>query len=169
MALGPLSRLTVPQGRLAARRDTREADHAPPLLTKQLLPVLITSSLPTHPHQTHLIAGRAARLGRLRMVSTAVELAVLVEVDQVDEQLLADGAGKAGGVPDPLGARARSCHADVSAEDRVSALQDKLLEVKKWCDGICDFSRLTDSQDAGLARVTGICLTVPRPRASLFL
>ena len=43
MALGPLSRLTVPQGRLAARRDTREADHAPPLLTK-LLPVLITSS-----------------------------------------------------------------------------------------------------------------------------
>ena len=103
------------------------------------------------------------------MVSTAVELAVLVEVDQVDEQLLADGAGKAGGVPDPLGSRARGCHADVSAKDRVSALQDKLLEVKKWCDGICDFSRLTDSQDAGLARVTGICLTVPRPRASLFL
>ena len=69
------------------------------------------------------------------MVSTAVELAVLVEVDQVDEQLLADRAGKAGGVPDSLGARARRCHADVSAKDRVSALQDKLLEVKKWCDG----------------------------------
>ena len=103
------------------------------------------------------------------MVSTAVELAVLVEVDQVDEQLLADGAGKAGGVPDSLGACARRCHADVSAKDRVSALQDKLLEVEKWFDGICDFSRLTDSQDAGLARVTGICLTVPRPRASRFL
>ena len=29
--------------------------------------------------------------------------------------------------------------------------------------------RLTHSQEAGFARVTGICLTVPLPRASRFL
>ena len=129
MAFGPVSRLTVPQARLAARRDTREADHAPPLLTK-LLPhphYLIHTSSSAHPsihyHPFHLVAGRASGLSGLCMVSSAVEFAVLVEVDEVDQQLLADGAGKAGGVPDTGRACSRGSHADVSAQDSVPALQ----------------------------------------------
>ena len=59
------------------------------------------------------------------MVSTAVELAVLVEVDQVDEQLLADGAGEAGGVPHSSWARSRGSDADVSTQDSIPALQGK--------------------------------------------
>ena len=57
------------------------------------------------------------------MVSSAVEFAVLVEVDEVDQQLLADGAGEAGGVPDTGRACSRGSHADVSAQDSVPALQ----------------------------------------------
>ena len=128
MAFGPVSRLTVPQARLAARRDTREADHAPPLLTK-LLPhphYLIHTSSSAHPtHQVpfHLIAGRAARLCGLCMVSTAVEFAVLVEVDEIHQQLLADGACEAGGVPDSGRACSRGGNADVSTQDSIPALQ----------------------------------------------
>lgn len=128
MAFGPVSRLTVPQARLAARRDTREADHAPPLLTK-LLPhphYLIHTSSSAHPNHRvpfHLITGRAARLCGLCMVSTAVEFAVLVEVDEIHQQLLADGAGEAGGVPHSSWARSRGSDADVSTQDSIPALQ----------------------------------------------
>ena len=128
MAFGPVSRLTVPQARLAARRDTREADHAPPLLTK-LLPhphYLIHTSSSAHPNHRvpfHLITGRAARLCGLCMVSTAVEFAVLVEVDEIHQQLLADGACEAGGVPDSGRACSRGGNADVSTQDSIPALQ----------------------------------------------
>ena len=40
-------------------------------------------------YTAYLVAGRAARLGGLGVVAAAVELAVLVEVDQVHQQLLA--------------------------------------------------------------------------------
>jgi hypothetical protein len=36
-----------------------------------------------------LVAGRASRLGRLGVVAATVELAVLVEVDEVHQELLA--------------------------------------------------------------------------------
>lgn len=57
------------------------------------------------------------------MVAAAVELPVLVEVDEVDQQLLADGAREAGGVPHPRGASSRCSHTDVPAQDSVPALR----------------------------------------------
>ena len=36
----------------------------------------------------HLVAGGASGLGGLRVVAAAVQLPVLVEVDEVDQQLL---------------------------------------------------------------------------------
>ena len=71
----------------------------------------------------YLITGRAAWLGRLRVVPATEELPVLVEVDEVDEELLADGAGEAGGVPDPGGPGPGGPHADVPAQDTVAALR----------------------------------------------
>ena len=38
----------------------------------------------------HLVAGGAPRLDGFGVVPAAVELSVLVEVDEIDEQLLAD-------------------------------------------------------------------------------
>ena len=57
------------------------------------------------------------------MVPTAEEFAVLVEVDEVDEQLLAHGAGEACGMPDTGRARSRGSDADVSTQDSIPALQ----------------------------------------------
>jgi hypothetical protein len=48
-------------------------------------------------------------------MSAAEEFAVFVEVDEVDEQLLADGANKAGRMPDTILSGTRSRHADVAA------------------------------------------------------
>ena len=70
----------------------------------------------------YLITGRAAWLGGLGVVPAAEELPVLVEVDEVDEEFLADGAGEAGGVPDPGGPGPGGPHTDVTAQDTVTAL-----------------------------------------------
>ena len=111
--------------RLASPRDIRAAHHAPLLLTIFLL-------LPP----CYLVTGRAPGLGRLRMVSTTEQLLVLVEVDEVDEELLAHGAGEAGGVPDPGGASSAGAHADVSSQDAVSALREQGSDKKKRERGI---------------------------------
>ena len=77
----------------------------------------------------YLITGRAAWFGRLRVVPAAEELPVLVEVDEVDEEFLADGAGEAGGVPDPGGAGPGGPHADVTAQDTVTALREHMSRI----------------------------------------
>ena len=52
----------------------------------------------------HLVAGGASRLDGLGVVPAAVELSVLVKVDEIDEQLLAYGAREAVGMPAAVGA-----------------------------------------------------------------
>ena len=54
----------------------------------------------------HLITGRASGLDGLGVMPAAEELPVLVEVDEVDEELLALGADEAVGVPYFVGTRA---------------------------------------------------------------
>ncbi len=57
------------------------------------------------------------------MVPPAEELPVLVEVDEVNEELLADGADEAGWVPKVAGAKAGGCHADVAVVNASRALE----------------------------------------------
>ena len=57
------------------------------------------------------------------MVSTAVEFAVLVEVDEIHQQLLADRAGEASGMPNSRRASPGGSDADVSAQDSIPTLQ----------------------------------------------
>lgn len=57
------------------------------------------------------------------MVAAAVEAAVPGEVDEVDEELAADGAGEAGRVPQGRGREAGRRHADVPAVDQAGALE----------------------------------------------
>ncbi len=59
------------------------------------------------------------------MVPPAEELPVLVEVDEVDEELLADGADEAGRVPQVAGAEAGGRHADVAAVNASRALEEE--------------------------------------------
>ncbi len=59
------------------------------------------------------------------MVPPAEELPVLVEVYEVNEELLADGADKAGRVPQVAGAKAGGRHADVAAVDASRALGEE--------------------------------------------
>ncbi|VEN40761.1 unnamed protein product [Callosobruchus maculatus] len=47
----------------------------------------------------YLIAGGTPRLDGLGVVPAAVQPAFLEEINQVDEQLFADAASEAGGVP----------------------------------------------------------------------
>ena len=72
---------------------------------------------------TYLVTGGAAWLERLGVVTPAVDVVVLVEVDEVDEELLARDADEAGGVPADAGARALRHHRHVAALDRLRALQ----------------------------------------------
>ena len=71
----------------------------------------------------HLITCRAPGLDRLRVVPAAEERPVLVEVDEVDEELPADGADKAPRVPQGGGAGAGGRHADVPAGEGATALE----------------------------------------------
>ena len=57
------------------------------------------------------------------MVAAAEQLGVLVEVDEIDQQLLAHGADEAGRVPAAAGAGPRSRDADVAAVDVAVALK----------------------------------------------
>ena len=72
---------------------------------------------------TYLVTGGAAWLERLGVVTPAVDIVVLVEIDEVDEELLARDADEAGGVPADAGARALRHHRHVAALDRLRALQ----------------------------------------------
>lgn len=58
------------------------------------------------------------------MVSAAVDLAVLVEVDQVDQQLSAGHALETLGVPAAAVTRPAGKHRDVSAADLSAALRE---------------------------------------------
>ena len=80
---------------------------------------------------TYLIAGGASRLDGFCVVPAAVELSVLVEVDEIDEQLLADGAGEAVGVPAAVGAGPRGADANVPGVDGARTLQSD--ESKCYC------------------------------------
>jgi len=51
------------------------------------------------------------------------EFPVLVEVDEVDEQLLADGADKAGRMPDAVLSGTRGRHANVAAVNVAGTLK----------------------------------------------
>lgn len=51
------------------------------------------------PRRTHLITGTAARLQPLSVMSAAVKLSILVEIDQIHQQLLTHGADETLGVP----------------------------------------------------------------------
>ncbi len=74
---------------------------------------------------TYLIASRAPRLHSFSMMPATEQLLVLVEVDEVDQQLLANLAGETGRVPGFVGARAAGRHADVTAVHIFAALQKK--------------------------------------------
>jgi len=56
------------------------------------------------------------------VVSSAVDVAVLVEVDEVDEQLDTDDADEAGGVPRHVAARATREHRQLADTHRLTAL-----------------------------------------------
>lgn len=70
----------------------------------------------------HLVAGLAARAQALGVVAAAVDLARVVEVDEVHQQLPARGAHKALRVPAGAQACAAGEHGDVSASDLLPAL-----------------------------------------------
>lgn len=72
-----------------------------------------------------LVAGCAARLQALGVVPATVYLPILVEVDQVHQQLVADSAYEARWVPANTVAGARRKHSDVPAVNLASALQGK--------------------------------------------
>ena len=57
------------------------------------------------------------------MVAAAVQGLVLVEVDQVHQQLLAHGAGEAGGVPGLVGPGPAGRHTDVATVQGFLALK----------------------------------------------
>jgi len=71
----------------------------------------------------YLVAGGAARLQPLGVVPAAVDLPVLVEVDEVHQQLVAGAAHEAGRVPAHAVTGARRKHGDVAAVYLAAALR----------------------------------------------
>lgn len=69
-----------------------------------------------------LVAGAAARLEGLGVVTAAVEPAVPPKVDEVHQQLTAHAANEAGGVPEGGRARAARRHGHLAGRDRAAAL-----------------------------------------------
>ena len=80
---------------------------------------------------TYLVAGGASRLDGFCVVPAAVELPLLVKVDEIDEQLLADGAREAVGMPAAVGAGPRGADANVPGVDGARTLQSD--ESKCYC------------------------------------
>ncbi len=72
---------------------------------------------------SHLVAGRTPGLDGLCVVPAAVEPALLVEVDEVDEQLLADAADEAAWMPQSGRTRTRGSDTNVTSTDEHRALQ----------------------------------------------
>lgn len=73
--------------------------------------------------QAHLIAGSAAGLQSLSMVPAAVDLSILVEVDEVHQELFAHAADKAGGMPTHAVTCPRCKYRDIAAIYLASALE----------------------------------------------
>lgn len=74
----------------------------------------------------HLVAGLAARLQPLCVVPAAVDLPVLVEVDEVDQQLAAGGALETLGVPAAAVSGPTGKHRYVSAADLSATLEKQI-------------------------------------------
>ena len=87
-------------------------------------PVLFTTITPNvpWPGDGYLVAGLAAGLEPLGVVAPAVDLPLLVEVDEVHQQLAAGGALEALGVPAAALPRPARKHRDVPAADLPLAL-----------------------------------------------
>lgn len=80
-------------------------------------------SIPTSGQgDTNLITRLAARAQAFSMVAPTVDLAGVIEVDEVNQQLLARGAHKALGVPTGTQACATGKDCDVPASDLLSTL-----------------------------------------------
>lgn len=88
---------------------------------------LARETLWCHPRRagSYLVAGGAAGLEALSMVPAAVDLPILVEVDQVDQQLIADAADEAGRVPANAMPRSRGKDGHVPSVDLAAALSEK--------------------------------------------
>jgi len=71
---------------------------------------------------TNLVAVDASRLERLGVVSAAVDVAVLVEVDEVDEQFDTHDADEARRVPRHVVSRATREHRQLTLPHRLTAL-----------------------------------------------
>lgn len=71
----------------------------------------------------YLIAGGAARLQTLSVVPAAVDLPVLVKVDEVHQELVAHAAHEAGGVPTHGMAGAGCKHSNVTTIYLASTLK----------------------------------------------
>lgn len=83
----------------------------------------------------YLIAGGAARLQPLSVVPAAVDLSILVEVDEVHQELITHAAHEAGRVPAHAVARPGSKHSDVAAIYLPSTLKRKRSRAtffRKW-------------------------------------
>lgn len=74
---------------------------------------------------SNLIAGCTARLQALSMVPATVYLPILVKVDQIHQELIADSAYEARRVPANAMASAGCKHSDVSTIDLASTLRGK--------------------------------------------
>lgn len=92
---------------------------------------LLGHSRGQHPWQkpgragSYLVARRAAGLEALGVVPAAVDLPILVEVDQVDQQLVADAADEAGRVPANAVPCSRGEDGHVPSVDLAAALPEK--------------------------------------------
>lgn len=81
---------------------------------------------------SHLVAGLAARLQPFGVVPAAVDLPVLVEVDEVDQQLAAGRALETLGVPAAAVSGPTGKHCDVSTADLPAALEKQIWVGGGW-------------------------------------
>jgi hypothetical protein len=80
---------------------------------------------------TYLVAGRASWFYGFCMMPPAKEFAVLVEVDEIHQQFLADGAVETAGMPRTVWAETGGHHANVAAVDATGALRRQNVYVIK--------------------------------------
>lgn len=82
------------------------------------------------PREAHLIAGAAAGLQSLGVVPSTVELAILVEVDEIHQHVLAHAAHEAIWVPPFSVTRPGGKHHDVASLYLTTALGGRIEESK---------------------------------------
>ena len=85
--------------------------------------VVFAKSVSSSSTKSHLITSAAARLQSLGVVSAAIDVSILVEVDEVDEQLSARVTHEAGGMPTDTVSRARRKHRHLPDTHLLPALQ----------------------------------------------